>query len=80
LLTLSGRFKISLLELLNEFCKKTILPVCNFNIICLIRWIIYFSIGTHLSSKMGWGINFENINFDSCKILASTWLLGPTKY
>jgi hypothetical protein len=28
---------------------------------------------------MGWGINFENINFDSCKILASTWLFGAYK-
>jgi hypothetical protein len=29
---------------------------------------------------MGWGTNFENINFDSRKILASTQLLRPTKY
>jgi hypothetical protein len=33
-----------------------------------------------ITAIVGWGINFENINFDSCKILASTWLLGPTKY
>jgi hypothetical protein len=33
-----------------------------------------------LFKNTGWGINFKNISVDSCKILASTRILGPTKY
>jgi hypothetical protein len=34
----------------------------------------------HSWIQSGRGTNFENINFDSRKILASTRILGPTKY
>jgi hypothetical protein len=59
----------------NNLKKEDLLWMSPYTYIIYFLWIL-----KKIQYKLGWGTNFKNINFDSCKILASTVLLGPTKY